>query len=241
MFQKIKRTEDFSPFTDLLNEAEEEDEQNEEEGQEDEEDVEMINSSEEETEAAPEGEEKPDDPMGETGEDEPEAKRRRIANMIESITSTAKDEGVCLACGNAGHSLSDCQSKEDKDRVASASDVILSKTKKTAFPKARRFQSKKKSREETTSTDDMPERVTSLYPEEVRVFEKCAEFQGGHWTATGSNMNTLGAKSHENIVGETLPEMNEFDMSFNPSGRVVMDNDKDTTMINIEQTFRLGI
>ena len=85
--------------------------------------------------------------------------------------------------------------KEDRRKVSTAFDAILSKIKKSAFPKARRTQSKKKSREESAATADVPERVTSLYPVEVSAFEKCAEFQGGHWTAMGSDMKTLGPRS----------------------------------------------
>lgn len=124
-------TEDFSPFTDLPDDGEEiNEEQEEDEGQDDgEDDVEMITSSEEqETEMNPEEEDQTqDDLMGETQEDEPDAKRRKIVKMIESIPSTAKDEGICLACGNTGHSMSDCENKEDIDRVSSAFDVILPK------------------------------------------------------------------------------------------------------------------
>ena len=72
----------------------------------------MIRSSEEEETEVNQPQESKDGPMGETREDEPETKRRRIVDMIESITSAANDEGICLLCGNAGHSMYDCQRRQ---------------------------------------------------------------------------------------------------------------------------------
>ena len=71
-------TEDFSTFTELLEEAEEEPET--------EEDAEMIYSSEDEADVDPDEPEEAqdqDEPMEGAPEDGPEAKRRRVALMIE--------------------------------------------------------------------------------------------------------------------------------------------------------------
>ena len=117
-------TEDFSPFTELLEEAEEEPEP--------EEDAEMIYSSEEETEVnpdEPEEAQEQDEPMEGAPEDGPEAKRRKVALMIESIPNTAKDEGVCLACGEIGHTMPVCPREEDVNKISDVFDMILSKFK----------------------------------------------------------------------------------------------------------------
>ena len=95
-------------FSDLLDEAEdmpEEPEENEAQGEK-QDDAEMVYSSDDDAEIGDDekGEDqKADDPMGEEKEDEPDSKRRKIVKMIESIPDTAKIEGICLACGNAGH------------------------------------------------------------------------------------------------------------------------------------------
>ena len=174
--------EDFSTFTELLEEAEEEPE--------DEEDAEMVYSSEEDVNVEPDEPEETqdqDEPMDGTSEDGPEAKRRKVAKMIESIPSMAIDEGVCLACGEIGHTMPECPHQEDVNKVSGVFEMMLSKLKvsKASFPKTRRTQEKKKERSGKMDAEDKPQTVTILYPEEVSAFVKSAEFQGGNRTVIG--------------------------------------------------------
>ena len=234
-------TEDFSPFTELLEEAEEEPEAEEDE----EEDAEMIYSSGEETEVNPdeqEGAQDQDDPMEGVPEDGAEAKRRKLAKMIESIPNTAKDEGVCLACGEIGHTMPECPHPEDVDKVSSAFDTILSKfqVKKTAFPKARRTQEKKKERPGRAGTEDRPDTVTTLYPEEVTAFDKCAEFQGGHWTVMGKATKELGPKTNDVIVNDILPEMDELNGVYKIAERMNLTKEEVKYYADIEEVFPVG-
>lgn len=101
--------EDFSPFTELLEEAEEEEDQDDEdEEMEEEEEPEVINSSDEETEKAKdetEGAEDQDDPMEGIPQEEPDAKKRKIAGMLEHLPESAKAAGICLACGSSEHAF----------------------------------------------------------------------------------------------------------------------------------------
>ena len=234
-------TEDFSPFTELLEEAEEE---TEAEGGDDE-DAEMIHSSGEETEVIPDDQEEAqdqDDPMGEVPEDGPEAKRRRVALMIESIPNTAIDEGICLACGEIGHTMDVCPNQEDVDKVSNAFDTILSKfqVKRAAFPKARRTQEKKKERPGRASTEEIPDTVTTLYPEEVTEFDKSAEFQGGHWTAMGKDITLLGPKTNDVIVNDILPEMGEINETYRINERMNLTKEEEKYYAPIEKSFPVG-
>ncbi len=234
-------TEDFSPFTELLEEAEEEPEA---EGDDDE-DAEMIYSSGEETEVNPDEQEEAkdqDDPMEGVPEDGPEAKRRKVALMIESIPNTAKDEGVCLACGEIGHTMLECPRQEDVDKVSSAFDTILSKfqVKKTAFPKARRTQEKKKERPGRMSTEERPDTVTTLYPEEVTAFDKSAEFQGGHRTVMGKETKLLGPETNDVIVDDILPEMDELNGVYRITERMNLTKEEEKYYAHIERSFPVG-
>ncbi len=91
-------------------------------------------------------------------------------------------------------------------------DMILSKLKvsKTAFPKTRRTQEKKKERPGRMDAEDRPQTVTILYPEEVSAFVKSAEFQGGNLTVMGRETSSLGPESNDVIVNDILPEMDEI-------------------------------
>lgn len=92
-----------------------------------EEDVGMEERYEEETEKADKGE-KGDGPMGV----EPEGKRRRLTSVIESINRTAEKERICLACGNADRTISDCPNDEAKIKVSSAYDVFLAGVRRSS-------------------------------------------------------------------------------------------------------------
>lgn len=200
--------EDHTIFSDLLDEAEEApDEPDDEDDQEDqqEEDTEMIYSSGDDKaeEGFKEKDHAGDDPMGEEKEEGPDSKRRRVVNMIELIPNTAKDEGVCLACGSTEHSMSECQNQEDIKRVNNNAFVdILAKikTQKQSFPKGRRSNQERKNKEKKAPTDDAPDRVMSLYPEEFPAFTICADYQAGHWTAMGKHTNELGPSSHDEVI-----------------------------------------
>lgn len=114
--------EDFSPFTELLEEAEEEEQSGDEEEDEDmeEEGAETIYSSGEGTERAQDEQEETenkDDPMEGSPKEEPDTKRRKLAEMIEAIPITAEAHGACLACGLAGHSMSECKNTEDREKI----------------------------------------------------------------------------------------------------------------------------
>ena len=115
---------DFSPFSDILDDiqSEDEDDQNEEQKKEgkEEEDEQMVISSEDEEMAEDEEKEQKDDPMGMEEEEQPEAKRRRIAKMIRSINSTAVKSSVCLACGLADDSIDQCSNLEARREISDA-------------------------------------------------------------------------------------------------------------------------
>ena len=91
--------EDYSPFTELLEEAEEEEQGEGDEEMEEEEEPEIIDSSDEDTEMAQDDQEETgaqDDPMEGVPQEEPDAKKRRVAGLIEEIPASAKDAGFCL-------------------------------------------------------------------------------------------------------------------------------------------------
>ena len=230
-------TEDFSTFTELLEEAEEEPET--------EEDTEMVYSSEEEADAEPDEPEEAqdqDEPMDGAPEDGPEAKRRRVALMIESIPSTAIDEGVCLACGEIGHTMPECPHQEDVSKVSDVFDMILSKLKvsKTAFPKTRRTQEKKKERPGRMDAEEKPQTVTILYPEEVSAFVKSAEFQGGNLTVMGKETSSLGPESNDVIVNDILPEMDEISGIYQVTEKMNLTPEEEQFYAHIEDHFPVG-
>ena len=132
--------EDYSPFTELLEEAEEEQDEGDEE-MEEEEEPEIIESSDEDTEMAQDDQgeaETQDDPMEGTPQEEPDAKKRKVAGLLEQIPESAKDAGFCLACGSFDRSLSECENTENKEKITSAFEVMMSNVNKASFPKSRR-------------------------------------------------------------------------------------------------------
>ena len=160
--------EDFSPFTELLEEAEEEEQAGDEEEDEDmeEEGAETIYSSGEGTERAQDEQEETenkDDPMEGSPKEEPDTKRRKLAEMIEAIPITAEAHGACLACGLAGHSMSECKNTEDREKIANAFEVILSKVKKRHSPKPEEHTSRQKAKDREEPREEIPERMISRY------------------------------------------------------------------------------
>ena len=166
---------DFSPFSDILDDVlsqeEEDDGPNQEQKKEEkeEEDEQMVISSEnEEMEEEEKDEEKEqnDDQMDvDEDENQPEAKRRKIANMIRSINSTAVDN-VCLACGSADHSINLCSNPEARREVSDALQTLLlrfkepsSSPKTSSSPKVRKT-SLKKGPKRQTPVEPTPERVS---------------------------------------------------------------------------------
>ena len=63
--------------------------------------------------------------MGED-EEQPEAKCRKVVNLMQSISSVAEEVNFCLACGRADHSIDSCPNEDAKDKVTDAHQVILS-------------------------------------------------------------------------------------------------------------------
>ena len=201
--------EDYSPFTELLEEAEEE----QDEEMEEEEEPEIIESSDEDTEMAQDDQgeaETQDDPMEGTPQEEPDAKKRKVAGLLEQIPESAKDAGFCLACGSFDHSLSECENTENKEKITSAFEVMMSNVNKASFPKSRRTQSRQRDRTKTPSVE-VPDRVISRYPEEIKVLDRCAELQGDHWTILGTKTIDLGPEDHNTIVTEILPQLDDMD------------------------------
>ena len=237
--------EDDTVLSDLLDEAEEVHERDDGDEQDDdkqeEEDAEMVISSggeemdEEETKA---GEPAEDEPMGEEKEEGPEAKRRRVAKLVESIPN----EGVCLACGSTEHAMSECKNQEAVKRINDAFGEILAniKVNKQSFPKGRRSRTEKKAKERRAPTDDTPDRVISLYPEEIQAFEICADYQDGHWTALGTHTNKLGPSSHNEVINEILQGMDVFDRNYRPNGSVNINQETSAYYVNIELMFETG-
>ena len=179
--------EDFSPFTELLEEAEDEEMEGEEE-------PEVINSSGEEAELAQdeqEGAEDQDDPMEGSPQEEPDAKKRKIVVMLEELPESARAAGIRLACGSSEHSMSECENTENKEKIASVFEVMLSNMKKSSFPKARRTQGRQRDKARKEPSVEVPDRVISRYPEEIKVLDRCAELQGDHWTILGTDTKLL--------------------------------------------------
>ena len=204
--------EDYSPFTELLEEAEEEQDEGDEE-MEEEEEPEIIESSDEDTEMAQDDQgeaETQDDPMEGTPQEEPDAKKRKVAGLLEQIPESAKDAGFCLECGSFDHSLSECENTENKEKITSAFEVMMSNVNKASFPKSRRTQSRQRDRTKTPSVE-VPDRVISRYPEEIKVLDRCAELQGDHWTILGTKTIDLGPEDHNTIVTEILPQLDDMD------------------------------
>lgn len=81
----------------------------------------MVPSSDEEAEMKGDDEGQADNadvPMEEATKDGPESKKRKVAEMLESAHNVAKEQGVCMACGEIGHSMEDCP-KDDAVKIAS--------------------------------------------------------------------------------------------------------------------------
>ena len=79
---------------------------------------------------------------------------------------------------SVGHTLDECTNAEDKEKIANAFEVILSKMKKEPAPKAKKAQSKQRTKNRGESREEIPETVITRYPEEIPVFDRCAEIQG---------------------------------------------------------------
>lgn len=62
----------------------------------------------------------------------------------------------------------------------------------------------------------------------------CREFQGGPWSAMGTDTKKLGPKSRDMIVNDILPEMEDFDKSFKPSGREGLAPEERLSYVNLE-------
>ena len=104
-----------------------------------------------------------DDPMEGSPKEEPDTKRRKLAEMIEAIPITAEAHGACLACGLAGHSMSECKNTEDREKIANAFEVILSKVKKRHSPKPEEHMSRQKAKDREEPREEIPERMISRY------------------------------------------------------------------------------
>ena len=240
--------DDQTIFSDLLDEAEdipEEQDDEDERDDEQEEDAEMVHSSGDDDDAKKRtsGEDQDDDdPRGEEKEDEPEAKKRRLISLIESISTVAQGDGICLACGSAEHSMSECENQEGIQRINSAFDDIKMniKIEKQSFPRGRRSNQEKKNKEKRVPTDAAPDRIISLYPEEIQAFTICADYQAGHWPVFGKHMNDMGPSSHREVVNEILPGMDELDRDYQPNGSVDVNEDTQDFYVNIEQMYHVG-
>ena len=225
--------EDYSPFTDLLNDAGEpqEEEEDEDEGPE-----EMVDSSteeaDEEKEASPE-----DDPMGE-GEDEPDTKKRKVEEVVKSVNLLAEQTIVCLACGEQDHTFRDCPNVEEREKVSNAFSVLLSKVK-SASPKSRRSRPSRGKKTNQKIFEDTPEKMPTLYPTEISMFDKCAEFRDGHWAILGSLTKDIGPASHE-VINQILPQMPEHEGG--PEGLVFDIGDIPSQYyLDLKKMFPVGI
>ena len=86
----------------------------------------------------------------------------------------------------------------------------MSNVNKASFPKSRRTQSRQRDRTKAPSVE-VPDRVISRYPEEIKVLDRCAELQGDHWTILGTKTIDLGPEDHNTIVTEILPQLDDMD------------------------------
>ena len=138
--------------------------------------------------------------------------------------------------------MSECKNQEAVKRIKDTFGEILANVKvnKQSFPKNRRSRSERKSRERRAPTEDTPDRVISLYPEEIQTFQICADYQDGHWTVLGKHMNNMGPVSHEYVINELLPSMDVFDRSYRPNGSVNLTQETTQYYVNIESMFATG-
>ena len=206
--------EDYSPFTELLEEAEEDEQGEGDEEMEEEEEPGIINSSDEDTEMAQDDQGETgaqDDPMEGIPQEEPDTKKRRIAGLIEEIPASAKDAGFCLACGSFDHSLSECKNTENREKITSAFEVMMSNVNKASFPKGRRSQNRQRDKPKKGPSVEVPDRVISRYPEEIKVLDRCAELQGDHWTILGTRTIDIGPEDHNTIITEIIPQLDDMD------------------------------
>ena len=247
---------DFSPFSEILEDitTEEEEEEEEEEDdvdptqrkeEEEEEDQQMVISSEDEEMEAEEEQEQNDDQMDVEEDEQPEVKRRKIANMIRSINSTAVESKVCLACGSADHSIDQCSNLEARREISDAFQTLLSRFKDSSpSPKVRKTSQKRESRREAP-VESTPERVTVSYPSELSMLDRCAGLQGGHWTILGTESKFIGPASHYEVIDNIIPEMEEdFDSGHTGNDQSQKPSEANTAnknfYVNIKEKFPVG-
>ncbi len=169
----------------------------------------MVISSEDEEMEVEEEQEQNDDQMEVEEDEQPEVKRRKIANMIRSINSTAVKSNVCLACGSADHSIGQCSNLEARREISDALQTLLSRFNESSpSPKVRKTSQKGESRREAP-VESTPERVTVSYPSELSMLDRCADLQGGHWTILGTESKFIGPASHYEVIDNIIPEMEE--------------------------------
>ena len=96
-------------------------------------------------------------------------------------------------------------------KITSAFEVMMSNVNKASFPKSRRTQSRQRDRSKKAPSVEVPDRVISRYPEEIKVLDRCAELQGDHWTILGTRTIDLGPEDHNTIVTEILPQLDDMD------------------------------
>lgn len=92
-------------------------------------------------------------------------------------------------------------------------------------------------------TEERPEFVTTLYPEEVSAFDKSAEFQGGHWTVMGKETKDIGPSSNDDIINDIMPEMGQYNDEY-VSGEVMgllSQEQKDRFFLDLSAEFPIGV
>ncbi len=238
--------EDPSPFSELLDEVEEEEEEDVNIDGDEEQDVQSVQSSNEDAkmDEGDEGEGNDNDaPMDDAADEGPEVKRRKVVKMMESVQDTAKAEGVCMACGEIGHTIEECTNDEQVKLVSDAWDTIMSKVKTTrsSFPKERRSREERRQKEQRPRTEQRPETVTTLYPEEISAFDKCAEYQGDHWSVMGKPTMSMGPESNSVIINDIIPEMGQYNDDY-VSGEVMglSQKQRENHYLDLMEEFPVG-
>ena len=82
--------------------------------------------------------------------------------------------------------------------------------------------------------------MISLYPEEVKAFEMCAEYQDGHWTASGKNSIKMGPFDHSTVINEIFPDMDMFDRNYQSNGSVNINQETQDYYVDIDSLFEAG-
>ena len=68
----------------------------------------------------------------------------------------------------------------------------------------------------------------------------CAEYQDGHWTASGKNSIKMGPFDHSTVINEIFPDMDMFDRNYQSNGSVNINQETQDYYVDIDSLFEAG-